>query len=291
MITRISYDDINLPTKVSDILEQDFWILQHVSALMVISVNNPVKFSASTSIFVHQGSCEAEINLRTYKIDGPCIVNVGAEGIILPKNISPDFDASFIVCSQRLTEAITAHINDLTLFTSVRSHPVIKLRAEERIIVERLYDNLKSITLDSQNRHPFEAIMYTIIAFFFQHAYKYYYKYISELPASVNNRIADKFLQLVQQHFRKERFLDFYADQLDITPKHLSRTVKAQTGYSAVEWISRFVILEAKVMLRSSNLNIQQISEELNFPSQSFFGKYFKKSTGQSPKDYRNSVS
>jgi AraC-like DNA-binding protein len=58
-----------------------------------------------------------------------------------------------------------------------------------------------------------------------------------------------------------------------------------------VEWIERFVILEAKVMLRSSNMTIQQIADELNFPSQSFFGKYFKKSVGVSPKEYRNNSS
>ncbi|MBQ5724113.1 MAG: helix-turn-helix domain-containing protein, partial [Muribaculaceae bacterium] len=51
------------------------------------------------------------------------------------------------------------------------------------------------------------------------------------------------------------------------------------------------VILEAKVMLRSSNMTIQQIADELNFPSQSFFGKYFKKSVGVSPKEYRNNSS
>ena len=49
------------------------------------------------------------------------------------------------------------------------------------------------------------------------------------------------------------------------------------------------MILEAKVLLKSSNLNIQQIADELNFPSQSFFGKYFKKLTGVSPKEFRNS--
>ena len=62
-----------------------------------------------------------------------------------------------------------------------------------------------------------------------------------------------------------------------------------QTGISAVAWIERHVVLEAQVMLRSSNLNIQQISDELHFKSQSFFGKYFKKATGLSPKQFRNS--
>lgn len=101
--------------------------------------------------------------------------------------------------------------------------------------------------------------------------------------------MSDRFIRLAQENFRDQRFLDFYAEKMEVTPKHLSRTVKKQTGYTAVEWIERFVILEAKVLLKSSNLNIQQISDELNFRSQSFFGKYFKKFTGMSPKEFRNS--
>lgn len=50
-----------------------------------------------------------------------------------------------------------------------------------------------------------------------------------------------------------------------------------------------FPILEAKVLLKSTNLTVQQISDNLNFPTQSFFGKYFKKNVGMSPKFYRNS--
>lgn len=102
------------------------------------------------------------------------------------------------------------------------------------------------------------------------------------------NRIHERFINLVQQNFKKERFLDFYAEKLEVSTKHLSRTVKEATGFSAVDWIDRLVILEAKVLLKSTNLSIQQISDELNFTSQSFFGRYFKKHTGRSPKDFRN---
>ena len=64
--------------------------------------------------------------------------------------------------------------------------------------------------------------------------------------------------------------------------------MKTLTGFTAVEWIERYVILEAKVLLKSTNLSVQQISDKLNFPSQSFFGKYFKKVVGMSPKEFRN---
>ncbi|MDR1180556.1 MAG: helix-turn-helix domain-containing protein, partial [Bacteroidales bacterium] len=54
------------------------------------------------------------------------------------------------------------------------------------------------------------------------------------------------------------------------------------------DWIDNFVILEAKALLKSTNMTIQQISDELNFPSQSFFGKSFKRIVGMSPKMYRD---
>ena len=58
-------------------------------------------------------------------------------------------------------------------------------------------------------------------------------------------------------------------------------------GSSAAEWIERCVALEARALLKSTNMTIQQISDELNFPSQTFFGKYFKRRVGMSPKEYR----
>ena len=288
---KISYDDIHLPEKVSDILMHDFWTLQHVAPGMVRTVVKPVKFSAFTSIFVTQGTAEADINLITYKLEAPCMINVGAGEIVYPRNISDDFEASFAVLSKRLADSVINVLKDKSVFSSLRSHPVVKISQTDKVALQQFYDSIDEIMADTSIEYPYETILYSIVAFFFKNASKYYERYRKMIAPTVQNRIADRFIRLVQEHFRTERFLDFYATKLDITPKHLSRTIKQQTGTSAVDWINRFVILEAKVMLRSSNLNIQQIAEELNFPSQSFFGKYFKKATGISPKDYRNSFS
>lgn len=289
MQSRILYNDINLPEKVSDILELDFWSLEHVAPALVKTVTNPVKYSAFTSIFLHKGKCEADINLVTHEITAPCVVNISCGDIVLPKNVSDDFDASFIVLSKRLVDSICANIKDVSIFSIMRTHPIVKVDEAGAANLESLYAQLREIAADKSACHPFESILFTILSYFYRSAIRQFDRFRQRMPASGSNRIADKFIRLVQEHFRKERFLDFYADELGITPKHLSRTVKTQTGVSAVEWINRFVILEAKVMLQSSNLNIQQIAEELNFTSQSFFGKYFKKTTGISPKDFRNS--
>ncbi|MDR1673524.1 MAG: helix-turn-helix domain-containing protein, partial [Bacteroidales bacterium] len=75
--------------------------------------------------------------------------------------------------------------------------------------------------------------------------------------------------------------------KLCLTSKHLSAVIKKTTGKSAFEWINDYVILEAKSLLRATNMTVQQISEELNFANQSFFGKFFKRAVGVSPKEYR----
>ncbi len=60
--------------------------------------------------------------------------------------------------------------------------------------------------------------------------------------------------------------------------------VKEVSGKTVGEWIDELVILEAKALLNSSSMNIQEIADRLNFANQSFFGKYFKHYTGMSPK-------
>lgn len=76
---------------------------------------------------------------------------------------------------------------------------------------------------------------------------------------------------------------------MGITPAHLSNTVKNMTGKTVMDFISEVVIVDAKAQLKSTNLPIREIAYSLNFPNVSFFGKYFKRLTGMTPQQYRNS--
>ncbi|MBQ5395209.1 MAG: AraC family transcriptional regulator, partial [Alistipes sp.] len=100
--------------------------------------------------------------------------------------------------------------------------------------------------------------------------------------------IFDDFMELLEQHCRQERNVSFYAEQLNITPKYFSSAIKEVSGKTAARWIDEAVILEAKTMLRYSEMSIQEIANALNFSTQSFFGKYFKQHTGVSPSRYKH---
>ena len=96
-----------------------------------------------------------------------------------------------------------------------------------------------------------------------------------------------QFLDLLTEHHSQQRSVGFYASRLHITPKYMSSLIKEVSGRSAAQWIDEYVILEAKSLLKYSDLSIQEIAYRLNFSTQSFFGKYFKQHTGMSPGQYK----
>ncbi len=279
--------NIDLPDKVTNILSKDFWVLKTFNRSMIPVLSDPVKFTSDVSIIMKRGSCTASINLITYQIQAPCIVNIQSSQILQLSSVSDDFDSSFIVMSRRFRDNLFLLIQDCRVYPAASSNQVVKVPEGLLPKFERFYDHIDTIFKDTENPYAYQAMVLAISSFFMEAGYKCYLPMMEDMKYA-NNRLLDKFMTLVQKNFKSERFLEFYADKLDITPKHLSRTVKTLTGFTAVEWIERYVVLEAKVLLKSTNLTIQQISNELNFHSQSFFGKYFKKKVGMSPKDFRN---
>ena len=96
-----------------------------------------------------------------------------------------------------------------------------------------------------------------------------------------------QFMDLLNQYHQTERSIGFYADKLCLTTKYFAALIKNISGINATDYINKFVILEAKSLLKYSDKSIQEISNTLNFPNQSFFGKYFKRHTGMTPGEYK----
>jgi len=111
-----------------------------------------------------------------------------------------------------------------------------------------------------------------------------------EKPAQASRKqeLVHEFFTLIFEHYKEAKDVTFYANKLCVSPKYLSTLVRKETDRTAKDCIDHYLILESKVLLNSS-FTIQEISQQLNFPNQSFFGKYFKKHTGMSPLNYRKS--
>ena len=106
--------------------------------------------------------------------------------------------------------------------------------------------------------------------------------------ADANQQLFYRFQNAVAKHFRESREVQFYANLLCLSPKYFGSVIKQQTGITAVEWISRYVIIQAKSWLRyRHDLSIQQVSYELGFSDPAAFARYFKANTGLTPKEFR----
>lgn len=90
------------------------------------------------------------------------------------------------------------------------------------------------------------------------------------------------------KNVRAQRTVEFYAAEAFLTPKYFSTLIKKRSGKLPMEWITERTILLIKFLLENSNKSIQEISNELNFPNQSFFTRYFKHHTGMTPTAFRN---
>lgn len=114
---------------------------------------------------------------------------------------------------------------------------------------------------------------------------------IDKTLESVNHKkdwqIAGKFLKYAEEYFKNNRKVEFYADMLGVSPKHLAFLVKKNTGKYPSEWLEEYALLEAKKMLRNTDESIQTISFDLNFATPSHFSKFFRSKTGMTPKEFR----
>jgi len=99
--------------------------------------------------------------------------------------------------------------------------------------------------------------------------------------------IIQKFMVSLYHHYNTKRNVAYYAHEQCLSPSYFCAVVKQKTGKTVSQWIIELVIVEAKQLLQYSDISVKEIAIHLNFPTQSFFGKYFKKYMGVSPNAYR----
>ena len=255
--------------------------------IITSTLEYPFKVDVTAAIICIKGKTEGVINLEPYTTDGTCLITILPGHIMQYKSISDDFEGLFLVMSQKFTDSLMPNAADrLPLHLSVRDNPATPLDDEALQGMISYFEMLKRVIQVKDHPYRIEVARHLTLAFFYG-AGAYLHKLNDNKKRTHHETVVEKFLTLVQTHFKEQRGLEFYADKLCITAKHLSKVIKATSNKPANDWIDEHVVLEAKALLKSTNMTVEQISDVLNFPSQSFFGKYFKRVTGMSPRDYK----
>lgn len=115
------------------------------------------------------------------------------------------------------------------------------------------------------------------------------YANVAQSPENLSRKdeVLQKFVSTLYRHYRKEHEVSYYADRQFLTTRYFSTIIKERSGKSPSLWIATALLVDARNMLKNTNMTIKEISDQLYFPNQSYFGKWFKNLTTLSPLDYR----
>lgn len=249
-----------------------------------LEANEPRQLQRAAIVLCSSGSCRIKINLEELEVKAPQLITLMPGQILELLSDVESMDGYVISLSKKFIDKVNLP-GWQHQYMKMYNNPISDIDQDMHTSLRIFYAMLYRAA--ANDRNPFRLqIIENLISVF-------YYGGVSsietpkETDLKYKNHIVANFLELVQQHYREQRLIQFYAGKLCITPKYLSKLVKEHTGRAAADWIEQHVILEARAMLQSSDMSIQQIATSLNFPNQSFFGKYFKRATGVSPKQYR----
>lgn len=279
--------DISLLNETTDSIPDNILLIEKRGSGLI--AGDPVKLETVIAIICLSGKISGSLNLIPFEAEAPGLFIVLPGQIIHSDHFSDSFHGLGIVMSKEFWNGFNFDLNlEFPVSRSIRENPWIRLSIEEVESMTDYFRLMQKTIRKKDNVNRSEAVRYLTMALFHTFGYQFH-RIREEVHRSRQDVLSDRFLLLVRENYRNHREAEFYAAKLSLTPKYLSRALKQNSGKTAAEWIEDHVILEARAMLKSTSLSIGQISDELNFPSQSFFGKYFKRRTGTSPKKYRTS--
>ena len=177
-----------------------------------------------------------------------------------------------------------------SLFLLAREHPIFPLNSNELTKLKEYVELVKERLNEEDYRFRKEVVRLLIIAMIYDIGTAIMRVMNHEGHEIVNTkakRCFVQFIQLVEQHFKSERRVSWYAGQMDLTPKYLSEIISTTSKRTPNDWIDKYVTTEIRNQLSNTNKKISEIADDLNFPSQSFLGKYFRENVGMSPSEYR----
>ena len=238
-----------------------------------------------------EGTGRSKINFKDCITHKGQMLTVPANAIRQFFELPPDcLFAAVVFTSNFLTQSgmNIKHTDMFDLFSSIQSYCIEPEPPEfERLlnilhVLRQKYFSTNDMPQDQQViNHLFQAFLFEVSSVY-QRCNKN-----KKIQYTRKEEVSMRFVKLLSDSFREERSVIFYAEQLHMTPRYLSQTVKEVTGKSAGELIDEMVILEAKALLNDVTLTISQVADSLYFSDQFFFSKYFKRLTGLSPSEYK----
>lgn len=247
-----------------------------------------MKVDVDTIIFCRKGTAHIEIDLIPYEIVANTQLIIIAGSIVHNISNSDDFKISYITFKHEVYDEATAQLEPSFTFF-LKEYPCVQLGEKRINKMNYLVEAMEDFYNEKTNCFRVKIFKNNIQSFLLDVYDKTRTLFKIDKSEEVGRReeLFIKFIHLIHKYCPQQREVGFYAEKLYITSRYLSSITQNVADKSAKYIIDKHAIQRVKIMLKYSNMSIQDISYELNFPDQSFFSRYFKKHTGMSPLEYR----
>ncbi len=252
---------------------------------LLITLDQPYRIKEGRIAIIKQGYARVLINLIEETFQPGKMLLIVPNSILQLIEVSPDFDMQMVAMDSEFLP-ITGKDDFFTHLSQLQKNIILSLTPQESYQFKSYFDLMWNILQES----PFhrEVIQHLLVSLLYNIEYLTHNNGNAQNHQTRQEEIFQRFISLVNTYSKKERNVVFYADKLCLTPRYLNTVVRQTSQQTVMDWINQSIILEAKVLLKHSNLLVYQISDELNFPNPSFFCKFFKRMTGITPREYQN---
>lgn len=284
----ISLDDFKKIPSLP-ILDNDILVVRTNNMAYIPKPKYPVRIKYFVFVYCTAGSSRFSIDTKMYSIKAGEFLLTASDCVMEFFEIN-QFEGSFMVVSQKYMTSLTTQCASIwKRLASISQEAIHSVTPSEAVLISEYVDKMAKYCLDDTIRFRNEIICHQILSFLheicsFQSVVNIDTK---TLFLDRNQEIYAEFMKLVIHNFKKEHSVNYYAAQMGLTPKYLSVCVKAASNKTPSESIQKFLIQEAMVLLKNTNMTLKEIVAELNFPTATFFCRYFKQHTGFSPNEYR----
>lgn len=256
-----------------------------------LRIHRPYKFATLGIILITKGSCEITVNLEQHHIKKDDIIVVLPSHVFEILSFTDDFavKATFISSEFVIDAGFHLKSHNLIQFMSSSYPKIIGLDRQTVRTIRYHLGRIRQYIVENDNIFSQEIILHHFSILMYEMGSFYNRMVLAKTTGSTvrKEEMAKQFLFLVATYFKKQRNVQFYADQLFVSRKHLTKMMTDVFNKSPKQIIAEAIILEAKVMLKNPNISVSQVMNELNFSDSSVFSKFFKNYTNLSPSAYK----
>ena len=276
---------------VIELLQTKFKAADNCAEYLAEDAPMSVRINGLCLILLTKGEVTINVDYLKFPLQANTLFFILPDHILEVQCKPEDLEGKIMVISKDMLSNMPKKNDDgdnSLQYMFLRKNPSVELTDEEVSVLDTLFTLIRKRAEAKEHLFHKEAVQSLLYHLFFELKNIIFKKNdIVPFELSRKEELFQQFLKLMFKHSREEHSVSFYAGKMCIIPQYLSAVLKELTGKTTNNWIDHSLILDAKILLKTPNMTVQQVSDMLNFSNQSTFGKFFKKHTGQSPAEFR----